>query len=125
MPPSKPLPPAILSALGLASSSCGIFGPCLDYNVCLDYVTYPTGMTGTTADTNSTPTGATAQTGDTGMVGPCLDYVVTGDTSDTGSAAPLPAPSVPDRDALLEELAAKGTLPSDVLEKLKGGFAAD
>jgi len=108
MPPSKPLPSTILSAIGLASTGCGIFGPCLDYAVCLDYITYPTGQTGDTTDT--------------GKVGPCLDYATT-PTGDTGSAAtPLAAPppaSVPGRAEILEQLATEGTLPDDVLRRLE------
>lgn len=103
MPPSKPLPSAILSALGLASTGCGIFGPCLDYAVCLDYVTYPTGDTGP----------------DTG-VGPCLDYSTGGSNPSTVEPVnPVPrAPAPPRAAELLEAMAAEGTLPDDVLERL-------
>ncbi|MEO0602017.1 MAG: hypothetical protein AAF211_11320 [Myxococcota bacterium] len=103
MPPSKPLPPAILSALGLVSTSCGILGPCLDFATCLDYVTYPSG--------------------DTGTVTPCLDIPAeTAQTGDTGAFAdttPTPGPGVPDRKALLDKLEDDGTLPTDVVKKLK------
>ncbi|MEM6926193.1 MAG: hypothetical protein AAF602_04655 [Myxococcota bacterium] len=107
MPPSKPLPPAILSALGLVSTSCGILGPCLDIAPCLDYVTYPSGTSG-----------------DTGTVTPCLDFPTeTAQTGDTGASAdtsPTTSPRVPDRTELLDELEDDGTLPADVVKKLKG-----
>ena len=103
MRPSKPLPSAILSAIGLASTGCDLLGPCLDYTACLDYMTYPT-----------------ATTGDTGSVGPCLDYATT-PTGDTGSTTPVvasPPTHVPTQGELLEMLSSDGTLPTDVARRL-------
>lgn len=116
--------------LGLASTSCGIFGPCLDFATCLDYttITADTGNPETGTDTASTAsTASTATTADTGVQA-CLDFAVTGDTSDTGatsSSSRTVTPSVPSRDEILEQLAADGALPADLVDRLTPSPTAD
>ncbi|MEO0602016.1 MAG: hypothetical protein AAF211_11315 [Myxococcota bacterium] len=85
---SKPLPTAILSAIGLAASACDRLTPCLKFASDSEYpyVTEPTGDSGASAD----------------------------DTGEPSSASR----TLPDRAALLEAMAADGTLPSDVFERL-------
>jgi len=89
---NRPLPPAVLSALGLAAAGCSaVIGPCLKV-VATDTWAAETPDAGEPTDT-ATPSASLA----------------------APSRAPL------DRDALLEQMRADGSLPDDVIRRLGTG----